>query len=160
MERALKLQSPPFTGLPVGLAQDGAADGGVVSINLNYIGAARMGSLLAAAAPVALHYVGHTADGVEDVTSLLPLSVRQSETLLDRAWETVALELAIAVWAMARRRLAVADIGAGPRKVYESLLPLLHIGEEGKRIFNMRQIVAAVRDSDLVVSAQATASAV
>ena len=31
MERALKLQSPPFTGLPVGLAEDGAADGGVLS---------------------------------------------------------------------------------------------------------------------------------
>ncbi len=43
MERALKLQSPPFSGLPVGLAAEGAADGGVLSLNLNYIGSARMG---------------------------------------------------------------------------------------------------------------------
>ena len=46
MERALKLQSPPFSGLPVGLAEAGAADGGVLSLNLNYIGSARMGSLI------------------------------------------------------------------------------------------------------------------
>jgi len=44
MERALKLQSPPFTGLPVGLAAEDAADGGILSLNLNYIGSARMGS--------------------------------------------------------------------------------------------------------------------
>jgi histidine ammonia-lyase len=150
MERALKLQSPPFTGLPVGLAAEDAADGGILSLNLNYIGSARMGSLLAAAAPVILHYVGHTADGVEDVTSLLPLSVTQTKTVIDRAWEAAALEMAIAVWAMARRRLVPADLGVGPRRVYELLLPLLHIGEEGARIFNMRNIVAAVRDGDFV----------
>jgi histidine ammonia-lyase len=149
MERALKLQSPPFTGLPVGLAEEGAADGGILSINLNYIGSARMGSLLAAAAPVLLHYVGQMADGVEDVTSLLPLSVTQTKTVIDRAWEAASLELAIAVWAMARRRLEPAEMGAGPRRVFELLLPLLHIGDEGRRIFNMRQIVGAVRDGDL-----------
>jgi histidine ammonia-lyase len=150
MERALKLQSPPFTGLPVGLAAEDAADGGILSLNLNYIGSARMGSLLAAAAPVVLHYVGHMADGVEDVTSLLPLSVTQTKTVIDRAWEAAALEMAIAVWAMARRRLVPAGLGTGPRRAYELLLPLLHIGEEGMRIFNMRQIVAAVREGDFV----------
>ncbi len=149
MERALKLQSPPFSGLPVGLAEEGAADGGILSINLNYIGSARMGSLMAAAAPVFLHYIGHTADGVEDVTSLLPLSVSQTETLVERAWETVALEMVIAVWAIARRRLVPDDLGPGPRRVYEVLSPLLHIGDEGKRIFNMGRIVAAIREGDL-----------
>jgi len=158
MERALKLQSPPFTGLPVGLAEEGAADGGVLSLNLNYIGSARMGSLLAAAAPVVLHYVGHTADGVEDVTSLLPLSVTQTRTVVDRAWEAVSLEMAIAVWAVARRRLVPAEIGVGPRRVYELLLPLLHIGDEGKRIFNMREIVGAVRDGDFVKECLSAAS--
>ncbi|HEY4971248.1 MAG TPA: aromatic amino acid lyase [Steroidobacteraceae bacterium] len=146
MERALKLQSPPFSGLPVGLAQEGAPDGGVLSLNLNYIGSARMGSLMAAAAPVLLHYIGHTADGVEDVASLLPLSVSQTRTVVDRAWEAVALEMTIAVWAIARRSIALTELGVGTRQVYQSLLPMLHIGEEGKRIFNMRQIVAAVRD--------------
>ena len=58
--------------------------------------------------------------------------------------------MAIAVWAMARRRLEPATLGVAPRRVYELLLPLLHIGEEGTRIFNMRHIVAAVRDGDLV----------
>jgi histidine ammonia-lyase len=146
MERALKLQSPPFSGLPVGLSEAGAADGGVLSLNLNYIGSARMGSLVAAAAPVFLNYIGHTADGVEDVTSLLPLSVSQTRTVIDRAWEAVALEMTIAVWAIARRGMALNDLGGEARQVYQSLLPLLHIGEEGKRVFNMRQIVAAVRD--------------
>jgi histidine ammonia-lyase len=146
MERALKVQSPPFTGLPVGLAEEGAADGGVVSLNLNYIGSARIGSLMAAAAPVFLHYIGQMSDGVEDVTSLLPLSVAQTRTVIDRAWETAALEMTIAVWAIARRRISVSALGVGPRKVYRSLVPLLHIGEEGTRVFNMRQIVAVVRD--------------
>ena len=117
MERALKLQSPPFSGLPVGLAEDGAADGGILAINLNYIGAARMGSLLAAAAPVLLNYVGHTADGVEDVTSLLPLSVTQTQAVIERAWDAVALEMSIAVWAIARRGLAPADLGTAPRQI-------------------------------------------
>jgi histidine ammonia-lyase len=150
MERALKLQSPPFSGLPVGLAPDGAADGGILSINLNYIGAARMGSLMAAAAPVLLHYVGHTADGVEDVTSLLPLSVSQTETVVERAWEAVALEMAIAVWAMARRELPLHDLGAAPRLIYLTLQPLLHIGEEGRRVFDMRRIVETVRSGRLI----------
>ena len=147
MERALKLQSPPFSGLPVGLAEDGAADGGVLSLNLNYIGSARMGTLVAAAAPVFLNYIGHTADGVEDVTSLLPLSVSQTRTVIDRAWEAAALEMAIAVWAIGRRGIAPSELGAEAQQVYRSLHPLLHIGEEGRRVFNMRQIVAAIRDS-------------
>ena len=150
MERALKLQSPPFSGLPVGLAAEGAADGGILSINLNYIGAARMGTLMAAAAPVLLHYVGHTADGVEDVTSLLPLSVTQTEIVVERAWEAVALEMLIAVWAMARRQLAIHYLGPVPRLIYQTLLPLLHIGEEGERVFDMRAIVAKVRHGGLV----------
>jgi histidine ammonia-lyase len=155
-ERALKLQSPPFSGLPVGLAEPGAPDGGILSINLNYIGAARMGSLMAAAAPVLLHYVGHTADGVEDVSSLLPLSITQTSSLLERAWEIVALEMAIAVWAIARRSLAMADLGRGPRVVCESILPLLHIGEEGRRIFDMARIVEAVRGG-LIAKSMASA---
>lgn len=154
-ERALKLQSPPFSGLPVGLAEDGAADGGVLALNLNYIGSARLGSLLASAAPVLLHYVGHTADGVEDLTSLLPLSVTQTETLVERAWDIVALEMSIAVWAIARRRVPVDALGAGPRAVYDAILPLLHIGAEGRRIFRMQEIVARVRRGDLQAGRQA-----
>jgi histidine ammonia-lyase len=145
MERSLKLQSPPFSGLPVGLAEDGAADGGVVSLNVNYIGAARMGSLLAAAAPVLLHHIGHVSDGVEDVTSLLPLSVSQTELLIERAWEAVAIEMAIAVWALARRGLVPQTLGAAPRRVYQAIRPLLPIGEEGRRIFDMRPVVAEIR---------------
>ncbi len=150
MERALKLQSPPFTGLPVGLAADGAADGGVLSLNLNYIGSARMGSLLAAAGPVLLHYIGHTADSVEDVTSLLPLSVTQTKRVIELAWEMVALEMAIGVWAIARRDIAASDLGEGPRHVYATLRPLLPIGEEGTRVFNMRAIVSAVREHGFI----------
>ena len=45
MGRALKLQSPPFSGLPIGLAEDVAADDSILSLNLNYIRSARMCSL-------------------------------------------------------------------------------------------------------------------
>src|SRR5258707_15085729 len=80
MERALKLQSPPFTGLPGGLAAEDAADGGILSLNLTYIGPARMGSPRAAAPPVIPHYVGHTAAGVAAGTSLRPPSTTQTRT--------------------------------------------------------------------------------
>jgi len=158
-ERALKLQSPPFSGLPVGLAAEGAADGGILSINLNYIGAARLGTLTAAAAPVLLNYVGHVADGVEDVTSLTPLACTQTRTVVERAWEIAALEMAIAVWAIARRGLPASGLGRGPRVVYEALLPLLQIGAEGRRIFDMAAIVACVRHGDVLERAGASGPA-
>jgi histidine ammonia-lyase len=150
MERSLKVQSPPFSGLPVGLAGEGQADGGILSINLHYVAAARLGSLTAAAAPVLLNYIGLLADGVEDVTTLFPLSVAQTWTVIDRAWEIVALEIAVGVWAMARRQLARPDLGAGPGLAYDALLPKLHIGEEGNRIFDMKSIVDTVRHSELL----------
>jgi histidine ammonia-lyase len=149
-ERSLKLQSPPFSGLPVGLAADGAADGGILSLNLHYIGAARLGSLTAAAAPVLLTYVGHTADGVEDVSTLLPLAVTQTREIIDRAFELAVLEMIVAVWAIARRGLAPSSLGRGPRRVYEALLPMLHIGEEGTRIFDFAAIIEHVAATGLV----------
>jgi histidine ammonia-lyase len=145
MERAIKLQSPPFSSLPVGLAAEGAPDGGVLSINLNYIGAARMGSLMAAAAPVLLHYVGHMADGVEDASTLGPLSVSQTALVVERAWEAAALEMAIGVWAIQRRRIDARDLGEGVRAVYNAIRPLLPIGEEGTRVFDLSPIVSLVR---------------
>jgi histidine ammonia-lyase len=152
-ERAIKLQSPPFSGLPVGLSEDHAPDGGVLSINLNYIGAARMGTLLSAAAPVLLHYVGHTSDGVEDVSALTPLSVAQTESLLIRAWEIVSLEVTIAVWAIARRKLPTEDLGIGVRKVYEMVRPLLPIGHEGTRVFDTSRIVSMVKSDNFLSAA-------
>jgi histidine ammonia-lyase len=121
-----------------------------MSINLHYIGAARLGTLSAAAAPVLLHYVGHTADGVEDISTLLPLSATQTMTVIDRAWEIAALEMLVAVWAIARRRIGPSNLGIGPRIVFNALHPLLHIGEEGNRIFDMRSIVDAVRHGSLL----------
>lgn len=149
-ERSLKLQSPPFSGLPVGLAADGAADGGILSLNLHYIGAARLGSLTAAAAPVLLTYIGHTADGVEDVSTLLPLAVTQTREVIARAFELAVLEMIVGVWAIARRGLAPSSLGRGPRRVYHALLPMLHIGEEGTRIFDFAAIIERVETTRLV----------
>jgi histidine ammonia-lyase len=149
-ERSLKLQSPPFSGLPVGLAADGAADGGILSLNLHYIGAARLGSLTAAAAPVLLTYIGHTADGVEDVSTLLPLAVTQTREVIARAFELAVLEMIVGVWAIARRGLAPSSLGRGPRRVHDALLPMLHIGEEGTRIFDFAAIIERVETMGLV----------
>lgn len=148
-ERSLKLQTPAFSGLPVGLAADGAADGGVLSINLHYIGAARLGILTAAAAPVLLHYIGHTADGVEDVSTLLPQSVAQTSTVVARAWELATLELIVGVWAVDRRGLESSNLGVGAQLIHEALLPRLHIGREGIRIFDFAGIVDMVRQTRL-----------
>jgi histidine ammonia-lyase len=156
-ERSLKLQSPAFSGLPVGLAADGAADGGILSLNLHYIGAARLGTLTAAAPPVLLHYIGHTADGVEDVSTLLPLAVTQTRAVIARAFELAALEIIVGVWAIARRGIAPSSLGRGTRSVYEVVLPLLCIGEEGERIFDFAAIVARIRDTGLVGDAYGAA---
>ena len=152
-ERSLKLQSPAFSGLPVGLAADGAADGGILSLNLHYIGAARLGTLTATAAPVLLTYIGHTADGVEDVSTLLPLSVTQTRAAIAGAFELAVLEMIVAVWAIARRGLPPSTLGRGPRVVHDALLPMLHIGEEGVRIFDFAAIVTRVQESRLVDAA-------
>lgn len=149
-ERSLKLQSPAFSGLPVGLAAEGAADGGILSINLHYIGAARLGTLTAAASPVLLTYIGHTADGVEDVSTLLPLAVTQTREVIARAFELAVLEMIVGVWAIARRGLAPSGLGRGPRLVYDALLPMLHIGEEGTRIFDFAAIIERVETTRLV----------
>jgi hypothetical protein len=50
----------------------------------------------------------------------------------------------------------MADLGRGPRVVCESILPLLHIGEEGRRIFDMARIVEAVRGG-LIAKSMASA---
>jgi histidine ammonia-lyase len=149
-ERGLRLQSPPFSGLPVGLAADGAPDGGVVATNLHYIGSARLGTLTAAAAPVLLNYAGHMSDSVEDITSLTPLSVAQTATVVARAWELAALELTVGVWAVNRRGLDPALLGRGPRQVYSTIRPLLPIGEEGTRLIDMTPIIHAVRSGGLL----------
>jgi histidine ammonia-lyase len=156
IERSLKVQSAPFTGLPVGLAAEGEADGGVVSTNLHYIASARLGTLLAAAAPVLLHYVGHMSDSVEDLTSLTPLSVAQTQTVIERAWELAAVELAVGTWAIARRGIPYDYLGVGVRPVYKALLPLLPIGEEGQTVFQMSPIVQLVKSGQLLPTIQPT----
>ena len=57
--------------------------------------------------------------------------------------------MTIAVWAIARRGLAPESLGRGPRAVFDALLPLLHIGEEGTRVFDMQAIVEKVRGGTL-----------
>ena len=156
IERSLKVQSAPFTGLPVGLAAEGEADGGVVSTNLHYIASARLGTLLAAAAPVLLHYVGHMSDSVEDLTSLTPLSVAQTQTVIERAWELATVELAVGTWAIARRGIPSDCLGVGVRRVHQALLPLLPIGQEGQRVFQMSPIVQLVKSGHLLPTVQPT----
>lgn len=154
-ERSLKLQSPAFSHLPVGLAAEGAADGGILSINLHYIGAARLGALTATAAPVTLLYIGHTADSVEDVSTLFPLSVSQTAALVELAWQIATLEIVVAVWAIARRGIEVQQLGQGVRAAYQQLVDDLHIGEEGERIFDLATLCAKVRAPGFVPHAPA-----
>lgn len=149
-ERAIKLQSSHFTGLPTGLTDEGAADSGVLAILLNHIASARLGSLLAAAPPVLLQGSAQLSDGIEDVSSHFPLSVSQTERVITFAWELLAVELAVAVWAIARRDLNESDLGRGPRAAHHRVRPMLHIGKEGERIFDMRPIVSLLRDDDFL----------
>ena len=53
----------------------------------------------------------------------------------------MAIETACAVWAIHRRALDIATLGDGIRPLVERILPVLPIGTEGQRIFDLGQIV-------------------
>jgi histidine ammonia-lyase len=148
-ERVHKLQWPSFSGLPAGLAAEAGAAGGVQFLNLGHIAAAKVAAARIAAQPVALQYRGQVCDGVEDVGGMAPFAVEETERQLDAAWTAVAVEAAVAVWAIARRDLPVDGLGRGLRDPWQAIRPLLPIGREGEAPFDLAPIEAWLRAGDM-----------
>ena len=143
-ERSLKLQNLTFSGLNAGLAQDGDVGGGVLNLIVSYISTARQAELRNLAAPVLLDCSHSLADGIEDVSSLAPLSIQRTEEVVNLSWQIVAVEMLIAVWAIYLRKTPVEKLGHGPRHVYETILPYLPIGTAGEQVFDIEPLIQRV----------------
>ena len=140
-QRIHKIQWPSFTGLPTSLAAEPGAIGGVQFLNLGHLAGANVGAVRQAAHPAMLNYSGQLDDGVEDVAGNAPQSIAETVRALVPAWNVVAIEAACAVWAIHRRALPLATLGAGVRPLVARILPMLPIGTEGVRIFDLGPIV-------------------
>lgn len=148
-ERIHKIQWPSFSGLPIGLAAEDDPVGGVQFLNLGHIAASLITSVKIWAQPHLLHSVGQLADGVEDTASHALHAVHDLERQLDACNAVIAIETTIAVWAIERRGLCSADLGAGLRPVVDAIRPLLPIGAEGHGVFDLGTVIQQLQDLQL-----------
>jgi histidine ammonia-lyase len=144
-ERIHKIQWPQFSGLPTGLARVSGAQGGVQFLNLGHIAAGCAASVRQAANPAVLSFRGQLDDGVEDVAGCAPLAVEQLERLLAPAWNLVTIEAVCAAWAIDRRGLDPATLGAGTSALYARLRPTLPIRREGETIYDLTEALGIVQ---------------
>ncbi|WP_286839087.1 aromatic amino acid lyase [Acidiphilium sp. 34-64-41] len=126
-ERIHKIQWAQFSGLPTGLA-----------------GHDCLASVRQAANPAVLNFRGQLGDGVEDVAGNAPVAVDQLEQMLAPAWNLATIEAVCAAWAIARRGIAPATLGARTGPLFTALRPLLPIGVEGEAIFDLSAARAIV----------------
>lgn len=145
-ERVHKQQWPAFSGLPIGLAEADSAVGGVQFLNLGHITASLITSVKIWAQPHLLHPSGQVADGVEDTASNAVHAVHELARQIDACWKIIGLEIAVACWAVHRRRIPAADLGTGLRTLYENCVATLPIGHEGEEVFRLAETIAVVRD--------------
>ncbi|MGF1624545.1 MAG: aromatic amino acid lyase [Alphaproteobacteria bacterium] len=149
-ERLHKQQWPAFSGLPIGLAEDESAIGGAQFLNLGHIAASLIVSAKIWARPHLTLSVGQLADGVEDTAGYALHGVHDLQRLVDAAWKIAAIELAVAVWAMRRRRLDRGALGIGVRPAYDRIGPQLPIGREGVEVFSLTPLIDALRTGGML----------
>lgn len=140
-ERAQKLHMPSFSGLPVGLAQEWAPDGGVQYLLLGHVMASNVATVRQNSLPALQNTPGPQADGVEDHAGFAPHALEGLSAQLDALWRIAGLEAAIACWAIDRRELPAEFLGAGVRDAYSRILPHLPIGREGTGPFDPGPVV-------------------
>ncbi len=143
-ERIHKLQWPAFSGLPIGLASEDSPIGGVQFLNLGHIAASSIAIVKIHATPHLLDSVGQLADGVEDTSGQAMQAVQQLRRLISESWKVVALEMAVAVWAIDRRGIAPVSLGQDVREIFGLIRPLLPIESEGHDVFDLGGVVDAV----------------
>ncbi len=144
-ERVHKQQWPAFSGLPIGLAEEGAPASGVQFLNLGHITASLITSVKIWASPHLLHSAGQIADGVEDTASNAVHSVHDLDRQIDACWKLIALEVVIAIWAIERRGLPQSGLGAVISSLHRECVDQLPIGREGEEVFSVSALVETVR---------------
>ena len=144
-QRIHKIQWPGFTGLPTSLAAEPGAIVLATDLTPGLMTVAFVGSVRVADHPGMLNFYGQLFDGVDYVEGNAPQSVYETVRMLEPAWTVVAIEAACAVWAIHRRALDVATLGDGLKPVVERILPVLPIGTEGQKVFDLGEIVGMLK---------------
>lgn len=144
-ERLHKQHWPAFSGLPVGLAEEGGATGGVQFLNLGHIAASLIASMKIWSTPILGHSIGQLADGVEDTAGLALHAVWDTANLLDAGWKVATLEAMVACWAIKRRGLERCGLGVGVRPLVDAITPMLPIGREGVERFDIAPLIDIMR---------------
>ena len=148
-ERAVKLLQSPFSGLAAGLSPDPeGGDDGLAEMAVAAQSLAAEARLLAQ--PVSFELVSSSkAEGIEDRTTMAPLSGRRLDEVVSLAWRLVALELTVAAQAVDLRHLAP------PGRVTSALHAIVrsHVRESGGTSFpaDLQPLVDAVAGGDLSV---------
>ncbi len=131
-ERALKLLQAPLSGLPEGLA----AKPGLAEPALSELGAAVQAFAAEArllAQPVSYELASTTQhEGLEDRTTMAPLSARRLAEMVELGARVVAVELTIAAQAIDLRRPSA--LGAGTRRAYDRVREVVPFTDAGEAL--------------------------
>lgn len=144
-ERVHKQQWPAFSGLSIGLAASDSAIGGVQFLNLGHICTSLITSIKIWAQPHLLHPSGQIADGVEDTASNAVHAVHELSRQIDACWKIIAIEIAVAVWAINRRGISPDQLGRSTRAAYNAFIDVLPIGREGQEVYDLSVLNSIVR---------------
>lgn len=122
-ERSVKLLQAPWSGLPAGLATDpGSGDDGLAELAVAAQAVAVEARALAL--PVSHELVSTSkGEGIEDRTSMAPLSARRLAEMLDLVARVVAIELVVA--AQAVDLAGRAPLGRGPAAAHAAVRGVL-----------------------------------
>ncbi len=147
-ERTVKLLQTPFSGLPAGLAAE--ADTGEDALaELALTAQALAAEARSLAYPVSFEVVSTSkADGIEDRTTMAPLSARRLADMVDLAARTVAVELTVAAQAVDLRRPS--RLGAGTGRAYELVRGIVPFAGRGEALpSDLEPLVDVVRRGDV-----------
>jgi histidine ammonia-lyase len=147
-ERTVKLLQSPFSGLAAGLAEDPeTGDDALAEFAVAAQSLAVEARLLAQ--PVSFELVSSSkAEGIEDRTTMAPLSARRLGELVDLVVRVVTVEVVVAAQAIDLR--ALDSLGAGTEMAYRAVRERIHHTGAGSSLpDDLEPLVQAVRDGGL-----------
>ena len=154
-ERLVKLLQAPFSGLPAGLAASVETGEDALS-ELAVAGQAITVEARLLATPVSYELASSVkAEGIEDRTTMAPLSARRLAEMAGLIARVAAIELVVAAQAIDLRRAAGTGggLGAGTQRAYHmvrELVPFIHAG--GTLPPDLEPVVGLVTRGDPAIS--------
>ncbi len=145
-ERTVKLLQSPSSGLAPGLAADpDSGDDGLAELAVTSQSLAVEAKLLAQ--PVSFELASTSkAEGIEDRTSMAPLSARRLDELVTLACRILAVEIVVAAQAVDLRRLG--SPGAGTGRAIEAVRRRIPFAQGDAPFGDLEPIVNAVHEGE------------